>query len=87
MPLLRHIAGFPTATEQRCVRCCEVIIEMENDLPCWPGQQFALDTEDPDAYWFQNEEGFEEAIDCTPHDPHTIDEFKDALREALETAR
>ncbi len=25
MPLLRHIAGIQTATDQRCIRCCEVI--------------------------------------------------------------
>ena len=37
--LVRHIAGVPTATEQRCVRCCEVIAS-DDPLahnPSWPG--------------------------------------------------
>ena len=48
MPLLRHIAGVPTATEQRCVRCCEVIQSRGQlrrigasigDEPYWPSQE------------------------------------------------
>lgn len=39
MPLIRHIAGVPTATEQRCVRCCEVIArnDFNSTGPSWPG--------------------------------------------------
>lgn len=40
MPLMRHIAGVPTPTEQRCVRCCEVIATRESGkLPTWPGDE------------------------------------------------
>jgi len=34
--LVRHIAGIPTATEQRCVRCCEVVAKKPNSC-WWPG--------------------------------------------------
>lgn len=41
MPLIRHVAAVPTATEQRCVRCCEVIAQRGNPVfscdPFWPG--------------------------------------------------
>ncbi len=42
MPLLRHIAGTPTATEQRCIRCCDVIgcnVGVFARGPYWPGQE------------------------------------------------
>ena len=36
--LVRHVAGVPTATEQRCVRCCEVIrVAALNRKSEWPG--------------------------------------------------
>lgn len=55
--IIRHIAGIPTPTEQRCVRCCEVISKSKEDAFCrWPGE-------------------ITECVpDCTPHDPHAIDE-------------
>lgn len=34
---LLHIAGIPTAKEQRCIRCCEVIRIKDNGFPAWPG--------------------------------------------------
>lgn len=36
--LIRHIAGVPTATEQRCVRCCEVLGDNKGTSPTWPGE-------------------------------------------------
>jgi hypothetical protein len=84
MALIRHIAGIPTATEQRCVRCCEVIAEEGNDLPCWPGQQYALDSNSPEVYAFPHEPGFHESVDCTPHDPHLVDELRQILGDALQ---
>ena len=40
--LIRHVAGVPTAHEQRCLRCCEVIATKSDKLtrsafPSWPG--------------------------------------------------
>lgn len=37
--LIRHIAGVPIATEQRCVRCCEVILRSMEQDPAWPGSE------------------------------------------------
>jgi hypothetical protein len=39
-----HIAGVPSATEQRCVRCCEVIAThqqgiLNSSFPTWPGKE------------------------------------------------
>lgn len=36
---LRHIAGMSTATEQRCIRCCEIIARKgaSSQGPSWPG--------------------------------------------------
>lgn len=60
MPLMRHIAGVPTPTEQRCVRCCEVIAELGDPsrYPDWPGQQTLGGPRD----WLQPYE------DCKPVD-------------------
>jgi hypothetical protein len=55
--LVRHIAGIPTATEQRCVRCCEVIIKA-------PGYCMF-----PGNLWLPFTLGqIKEIIDCTPVD-------------------
>ncbi len=38
MNAIRHIVGIPTATEQRCVRCCGVIESIIRGAACWfPG--------------------------------------------------
>jgi hypothetical protein len=36
---LRHIAAFPTEKEQRCIRCCEVLLRKgaSSTGPAWPG--------------------------------------------------
>lgn len=44
MPNISHIAGLPSATEQRCVRCCEVIaknsgISLVAVFPWWPASE------------------------------------------------
>ena len=75
--LVRHVAGFPTATEQRCVRCCEIIRTRESCTPSWPGIEVVMGSYEGPVMDSRN------SIDCAPHDPHAIDEFKDALREAL----
>lgn len=42
--MILHIAGVPTATEQRCVRCCEVIAKIpDGPHPFWPGQSVAFE--------------------------------------------
>ena len=81
MALIRHIAGIPTATEQRCVRCCEVIGATDHKLgngPFWPGGRVILGGPAP-AVVFDNTN----ATDCTPHDPHAIDDLREVLGEAL----
>jgi hypothetical protein len=65
MPLIRHIAGIPTATEQRCVRCCEVIrVRSAKDFtyPAWPGEDCCGDLSIKNHYCT---DGFE---DCKPVD-------------------
>ena len=68
--LIRHIAGVPSATEQRCVRCCEVIdtrspesadgdYEYDHeDRPAWPGSAVLSN---PGIGWSAHE-------DCKPVD-------------------
>lgn len=58
--LVRHIAGIPTATEQRCVRCCEGIRTLSDDEECC----FPADT------WVSGSGRIIEMVDCTPYDPH-----------------
>jgi hypothetical protein len=48
--LVRHIAGIPTTTEQRCVRCCRPLVRIKgggmatNEMhPYFPGQVVAVD--------------------------------------------
>jgi hypothetical protein len=81
MALIRHIAGIPTATEQRCVRCCEVIRDNPEDyvgvrMAWWPGHTA-----------FTGEGKGSSAVDCTPHDPHAIDDLKEELAAALALER
>ena len=76
MSLVRHVAGIPTATEQRCVRCCEVIRDMQESysgivMAWWPGRSAFTG------------EGKGSAIDCTPHDPHLVDDLKPQIKDAL----
>ena len=76
MALIRHIAGIPTATEQRCVRCCEVISTLEHEgACCWPGSEHLTG-----LVGFL---GNKMIADCTPHDPHAIDDLREVLGEAL----
>ncbi len=80
MALIRHITGIPTETEQRCVRCCEVIInDGDEKRPFWPGKAFMQ--ERGVAYAIDKHI---DAIDCTPHDPHAVEDLKDVLGEGLE---
>ncbi len=76
MSLVRHIAGIPTATEQRCVRCCEVIRDVAEDyqgivMAWWPGRSAFVG------------EGKGSSMDCTPYDPHAPGELQHELAEAL----
>ena len=58
--LIRHIAGVPTATEQRCVRCCELIVLAErHSNPIWPGAYL-------DRATLRGKPGG--MVDCTPVD-------------------
>ncbi len=76
MPIIRHIAGLPTETEQRCVRCCEVIWTLDKDgRMCFFPAQNMLSKAPINMR--------SEAIDCTPHDPHAIDDLREVLGEAL----
>ena len=62
MALIRHIAGVHTATEQRCVRCCDVIHSTARHARAiWPGEKHIKNHFD-----LPYEEG---ARDCTPYDP------------------
>ena len=73
--LVRHIAGIPTATEQRCVRCCEVIATKRNGALIWPGSiVLPIDNLTGDHV---------PEFDCTPHDPHLVDVLREILGEAL----
>ena len=80
MSLVRHLAGIPTATEQRCIRCCEVIRGRMKYVPVyayWPGEEVLIrDGARVAAY-------VSDAPDCTPHDPHAIDDLREVLGEAL----
>ncbi len=71
MSLVRHIAGIPTATEQRCVRCCEVIRDVPPDydgivMAWWPGRAAFTG------------EGKRSAVDCAPYDPQADRRSKSA---------
>lgn len=39
MNALRHIAAIPSATEQRCIRCCAIISRKQQSTigAAWPG--------------------------------------------------
>lgn len=76
MSLVRHLAGIPTATEQRCIRCCEVILSLDqNGRQClFPGQG---------THTGGLVEMGGDCVDCTPHDPHAIDDLREVLGEAL----
>jgi hypothetical protein len=79
MILLWHVAAWPIITErpdgsvhkeQRCIRCCEVIVSNERAVACaWPGDTVNA--------------GIRGAVACTPHDPHLVDDLKDEIRKAL----
>ena len=71
--LIRHIAGIPTATEQRCVRCCKVIRRYHNYMnkpttvgtfPLWPGLLVVM----LDRYDAKPQYDTPAAVDCTPVD-------------------
>ncbi len=80
MSLVRHIAGIPTATEQRCIRCCEVIRNANNFAPAWPGSN-VIDGQ-PGVHYFASLSTAPSPMDCTPYDdrpPLTVDGVKEAL--------
>lgn len=83
MNLIRHVAAIPTATEQRCLRCCEVIKIQGNNMPQWPTMHIYRG---PDPW-----PSLHEAVDCTPHDPHAEGDLTEdlgrILAEALERAQ
>jgi hypothetical protein len=71
--LIQHIAGIPTATEQRCVRCCKVIRRYHNytnkpttvgTFPLWPGLLVVM----LDRYDAKPQYATPAAVDCTPVD-------------------
>ena len=72
--LIRHIAGIPTASEQRCVRCCKVIRRYHNYMnksitwwwrfPLWPGLLVVM----LDRYDAKPQYDTPAAVDCTPVD-------------------
>lgn len=82
MSLVRHIAGVPTATEQRCVRCCEVIAEAKGSAQVMPSPF------EPGRIIFQHSgcksyavpPGFFEwgSEDCKPYDPQAEGSSKSA---------
>lgn len=39
---VRHIAGIPTHKDQRCVRCCEVLVRGPQLYPAWPGSSVVI---------------------------------------------
>ena len=67
--LIRHIAGIPTATEQRCVRCCKVIRMAPGPRPEWPGSEPFYGVLDDLA-----------PVDCTPVDLCAIDDVDRLVR-------
>ena len=63
--LIRHIAGIPTATKQRCVRCCKVIRRTTvGTFPLWPGFLVVM----LDRYDAKPQYDTPAAVDCTPVD-------------------
>ena len=65
--LVRHVAGIPTATEQRCVRCCDLLFTSKNRVfPFWPGEIIA----DMASGMYPGSYVTLPGNDCTPHDPH-----------------
>jgi hypothetical protein len=80
--LVRHVAGVPTATEQRCIRCCEVILRCP---PAFSVSAFPrgteVVTENGSAFLDQDREFF--ADDCAPHDPQAEGEYDMAVPEHL----
>lgn len=81
MSLVRHIAGIPTPTEQRCIRCCQVIRRW-GALALWPGEPALMTGRRLRSAMFVAI-GNERITDCTPHDPHLIDDLKPEIKESL----
>lgn len=72
MALIRHIAGIPTASEQRCVRCCEPV-NAEDEGPSWPGAEV----------WTGS--GPQSTLtDCQPHDAKAVGGMNDETRATLD---
>lgn len=47
MAWIKHIMAVPTASEQRCLRCCEVISDRsEGDACYWPGRHVVISGRD-----------------------------------------
>ena len=42
--MLRHIAGPATENEQRCIRCCEIIVRRgpQVNFCAWPGSKIVM---------------------------------------------